>query len=244
MSPGRFVADNSSELALATRMRRARFRILEGLIRSLVPPVRILDVGGTEVYWRMMGLQATADVEVVLLNTERASPSLPGFSSVQGDARALSGIGDGEFDIVFSNSVIEHVGGIDDQRRMANEVRRVGRMYCVQTPNRHFPIEPHFLFPFFQFLPVEARIWLVRRFSLGWFKAAPDEMRARELVTGIRLLTRREVQALFPEAVLFDEKVLGLVKSFVAYTPVRSSRTSPASNPRSGEVAGGPEPAA
>ena len=58
---------------------------------------------------------------------------------------------DKSFDAVFSNSVIEHVGTFEDQKMMANEVIRVTNFYFIQTPNLYFPIEPHFLVPFFQF---------------------------------------------------------------------------------------------
>jgi hypothetical protein len=34
----------------------------------------------------------------------------------------------------------------------------------------------------------------------------------------IRLLTRTEMISLFPEAILYEEKYLGFVKSFVAYS--------------------------
>jgi hypothetical protein len=124
---------------------------------------------------------------------------------------------DRSFDIVFSNSVIEHVGDHHDQLRMAEEVRRVGKRYFVQTPNKYFPIEPHFLFPFFQFLPLGLRVRLMQNFHLGWFPKTPERQKAREIVTGIRLLDRCEFRSLFPDATIYDEKVLGITKSFVAY---------------------------
>jgi len=53
---------------------------------------------------------------------------------------------DNEFDICFSNSVIELVGSFEDQRKFANEIRRVGRKLWVQTPARSFFFEPHYLY--------------------------------------------------------------------------------------------------
>ncbi|HJP60817.1 MAG TPA: hypothetical protein VJ865_12495, partial [Gemmatimonadaceae bacterium] len=115
-------------------------------------------------------------------------------------------------------SVIEHLGPrFEDQRRMADEVRRVGKRYFVQTPNRYFPIEPHFLTPGFQFLPVPARVWLVTHFNVGWYRRFPDVASARQEVESICLLSRNQVRDLFPEAGIFEEKILGLTKSFVAY---------------------------
>lgn len=100
---------------------------------------------------------------------------------------------------------------------MAREVKRVGARYFLQTPNRHFPIEPHFLFPYFQFLPVPARVWLLQHFRLGWRSRIRDAGKARASVESVRLLSKAELIALFPDASLFEEKMVGLTKSFVVY---------------------------
>ena len=121
------------------------------------------------------------------------------------------------FDIVFSNSVIEHVGGPDDWRRMADEIRRVGKSYFVQTPNRYFPIEPHYMFPFFQFLPLGVKAWLLENFALDWGGRAATHERALQLARGVELLPFREFSAMFPGAAIYRERVLGLTKSFTAY---------------------------
>jgi hypothetical protein len=129
----------------------------------------------------------------------------------------MSGIADRQYDVVFSNSTIEHVGTWDDQKRAAAEIRRVGKRYFVQTPNRYFPIEPHFLVPGFQFLPVWLRAGLLSRTRLGWMPRAPDYMSARAEVEQIRLLTRREMCVLFPGASLHIERFGLLAKSFVCH---------------------------
>ena len=84
---------------------------------------------------------------------------------------------------------------------MAREVERVGRRYFVQTPNRYFPIEPHFLFPGFQFLPLAVQVGLVRRFALGYHEALPDRDEALEAVREIRLLDAARDAAAVPGGV-------------------------------------------
>ena len=213
----RTLADNSRPDSMASRMRRKRFALFLSLLESVEGPVRILDIGGTQQFWNvMMGSEPTR-LRITLLNVVHQTVSSSAFVSAVGDARHLEGIGDGEFDVVFSNSVIEHVGTYEDQRRMADEVRRVGKRYFVQTPNRRFPIEPHFLFPFFQYLPVAARAWLLSSFNVGWYRRIPDKQAARREVESIQLLTRSRFAKLFPGATLYEEKILGLTKSFVAF---------------------------
>ena len=215
---GRLLRGSSRILTLlSAKLRRKRFRLFETLLSQLQEPIHILDVGGTQSSWDLMSLSPTSAVSVTLLNLRHESVSLPNFSSVIGDARDMTSFADARFDVVFSNSVIEHVGGFEDQRRMAREVQRVGKRYFVQTPNRHFPIEPHFLFPFFQFLPVQARVRLVRHFALGWYPRAPDNESARRMVEEIRLLTKQELLTLFPGASVFEENFLGMTKSFTFY---------------------------
>jgi len=211
------LADNRRADSLANRFRRRRFRFFESLLEPLAKPVRILDVGGTEGFWRHMNAVGDPRWEVTLLNLTSDHADVRGMTAVAGDARDLSQFAAGEFDVVFSNSVIEHLRNEADQRRMAREVRRVGTRYFVQTPNRYFPVEPHFLFPGFQFLPVSARVALVRRFALGYHDAIPDPEAARRAVTEIRLLGAGELGDLFPGARIYRERVLGLTKSLVAY---------------------------
>lgn len=100
---------------------------------------------------------------------------------------------------------------------MANEIKRVGKRYFVQTPNLYFPIEPHFVFPFFQFLPVEVRVWLISHFDLGFYEKITDKQTAIEAVTSITLLNKKKFISLFPEANLFEEKIFGITKSFIVY---------------------------
>src|SRR6266550_9168705 len=203
--------------SLSTRLRRRRFAFFEALLDRLPKPVSILDVGGTPDFWQMMDSSEREDIEITLLNLIAIQRPPARFRCVVGDARNLTRFGDREFDVVFSNSVIEHVGNYADQQKMAEGVRRVGKRYFVQTPNRNFPIEPHFLVPLFQFLPITGRAWLLNHFDLGWYKREPDYQAAKREVEAIRLLTEGELMRLFPEGVLCKERFFGFTKSLTVY---------------------------
>jgi hypothetical protein len=202
-------------------MRRQRVALFRRLTEALNDHVRVLDVGGTEEFWNQAVDDGLPKIDVTLLNLKKVEITRQGFRSVVGDARSLSEFADGEYDVVFSNSVIEHLGSLDGQAAMASECQRVGQHYFIQTPNRYFPIEPHFLFPFFQFLPRQARVRLVRRFDLGWMGRHPDPVQAAAVVDEIRLMTRRELERLFPGGMVWTERFAGMAKSFVVYGGAR-----------------------
>jgi len=215
----RSVADHRDQRSLAHRLRLRRFgRFLE-LVARVPAPWAMLDVGGTPDFWRRMRFVPPPGCRIVLLNRRR--PDLdpdPGLEAVLGDATDMSMFGDRCFDVVFSNSAIEHVGDRAAQERMAAEVRRVGRRYVVQTPSYWFPLEPHFLLPGIQWLPAAARAEVVFRLRPGWYGAGVRSRgEAREAVDSIRLLRRWELARLFPEARIGVERLVGLPKSYVAY---------------------------
>ena len=173
------------------------------LFRRLIEPQpgeRAVDVGcGTA------GL-AVAEAALVVTGVDRHPGSgYPGAHFVQADATELP-FGDDEFDIAYSNSVIEHLQP-DLRRAYARELRRVARRWFVQTPNRWFPVEPHALLPFVHWLPRPAGRALWR---LGVSGDPYDE---------VRLLDARELRRLFPDAVIFRERAGPLTKSLVAAGP-------------------------
>ncbi len=211
----RAIADNENPTSRANAFRRARFRTFLELIAGLPRPVRIVDIGGTESYWHSMGLVAADEVEITLVNIVPVPVTLPNFTALTADACDLSLLADRSFDVAFSNSAIEHVPTPEGQRRMAAEIRRLAPRYYVQTPNRYFPLEPHYLFPFFQFLPVPVKASLLRTTRLGWAARAPTWKAAVDDARSIRLLDSRGFSRLFPDGVLSREMVAGLCKSLM-----------------------------
>jgi ubiquinone/menaquinone biosynthesis C-methylase UbiE len=109
---------------------------------------KILDVGGSAFNWMMLPFHPDLTILDVFEHRDKA-----GWAQyVVGDGCATT-FHDRQFDIVFSNSVIEHVGGLDRQRQFASECMRCGRAFFVQTPNRWFPVDTHTLLPFAHWLP-------------------------------------------------------------------------------------------
>jgi hypothetical protein len=212
----RRLADDDNADSLANRLRNRRFQLFEAFAAGLPRPLHILDIGGTNAFWEQRGWAGRCDIRITALNLEAEPRRFDNIDPAVGDATNLAQFGDRSFDIVFSNSVIEHLFCFENQRKMASEIQRVGKAYWVQTPNFWFPMEPHFHVPGWQWLPVRARVELIRRWKCGWRGPCPDSARARELVSEVRLLTRGEISALFPGAGLIPERIGGLVKSWTA----------------------------
>jgi hypothetical protein len=199
-------------------MQRFRERRMREFVArfGITAETRILDVGGTPANW----LLAPVRPRVTLLNMPRGQErGDPGFTFVSGDGCQLP-FRDQSFEIVFSNSVIEHVGSRDQQRRFAEEIRRVGKNFWVQTPNRRFPVEQHLLTPFVHWLPRHWQRALVTRWTLwDWIeRPSPDrrEYYIRHYLEDVRLLTARELGALFPDGEVVRERSLGWTKSLIA----------------------------
>ena len=177
----------------------------------------ILDLGGAYPYWDgLRAVWAGRNVAVTLVNMYPQTVDDPAFTTMIGDACDLSSVSDNAFDIVHSNSVIEHVGSWFDKRRMAAEIHRLAPIHFVQTPNYWFPLEPHFRAPIIHWLPRPLqRRWVMSR-KLGFFNRARDLDEAYRTLADSTLLDEAEMRALFPDSTLLRERFLFLVKSFTA----------------------------
>ncbi|HEU5267140.1 MAG TPA: hypothetical protein VFU35_10595, partial [Jatrophihabitans sp.] len=120
----------------------------------------------------------------------------------------------GTFDIVFSNSLLEHVGGHERRRRLAELVTASAPRYWVQTPYRYFPVEPHFVVPGMQFLPLGARAAIAERWHAGPRRLARAD--ALTMVEWIELIGIRQLRSYFPQADIEIERLAGLPKSIIA----------------------------
>lgn len=183
---------------------------------GITAETRVLDIGGTPDCWDLLEVRP----RLVLLNTPRAGEELAGAADwVAGDGRRLP-FADQSFDVVFSNSVIEHVGDRESQGRFAREVMRVGRACWVETPNRWFPVEQHLLTPLVHWLPRRWQQAIVPRWNvwsaLTRVSADRREFYIQHYLSEVRLLSAGELRALFPKSRIIRERFCGVTKSLVA----------------------------
>lgn len=210
---GGTVAQQHDQVSGQFRERRMNFFL--NRIRNIPRrPARILDLGGTMDFWQRQ--PKPEGFSITVLNVFEQSP-VAGVEVVLGDACDLGRYPDKFFDVVFSNSVIGHVGDWERQQQMAREIRRVARRYFVQTPNQDFPVDWRTLVPFFHWLSPQAQAWWFQRVPVGRYRRVQDAAEAFHLASRVRNLNRAEVQELFPEAKIFEERVAGLVKSFIIH---------------------------
>jgi len=202
------VVDPNHPTSLSSRARSARWAKFGAEFPEL-GDMRVLDLGGTPAYWRSAPVRPAAVTTVNLTAPEAPEEWL---TTVAGDACSFDGTG---YDLVVSNSLLEHLGGTERRRSFADVVHRAADRHWVQTPYRYFPVEPHWLFPGFQFLPVATRVAVTRRWRYG-HRHQPDPQRALRLVLEVELIGATEMGYLFPGSQVWHERVAGLTKSLVA----------------------------
>jgi hypothetical protein len=180
-----------------------------------IESMSVIDLGGTAEAWLRAPVRP-AQVHVVNLEPLSDETPVPWIHADQADACNLPyRISDSKYDLVYSNSVLEHVGGHVQRMRFAEAVHKLAERHWVQTPYRYFPIEPHWLFPGFQFLPLNVRAELSQRWPLVH---TPSHSRDEGLraAMGVELVSRAEMTFYFPGSMLRTERIAGMVKSLIA----------------------------
>ena len=177
--------------------------------------VAIVDLGGTREYWNILSEKVLNEknIRITIVNNESNTllAAEKHFTYVAADACCMAEFADNSFDLVHSNSVIEHVGGWERMEAFAHEVRRLAPEYFVQTPNFWFPLEPHYMLPCYHWLPVYMQIRI-----LGWKYRHQDFRESVMAQERIRLLSFKAFSTLFPDSVIYPERILIFTKSFVA----------------------------
>jgi hypothetical protein len=113
---------------------------------------------------------------------------------------------DKEFDWVFSNAVVEHVG--DDEARLifVNEMMRVAKHVFFTTPNKYFPVDAHSNAIFLH--------WNERLFYRWCEKNKPSITRHRMRLLSFRDLTTLLEHSRASRYVVHKNRVLGVPMTF------------------------------
>src|SRR3954454_9873886 len=176
---------------VSLRSRERKLRLFHELLRP-GPETTVVDVGVTDSgfgpdapdnFFEALYPWPERITAVGVTGLDSFAQAFPQVTVMRADGRELP-FPDGEFDLGFSNAVVEHVrGGKDEQRRFVHELCRVSHRVFITTPNRFFPLEVHTLLPFAHWLPRSAR----------------DRMlRARGFDDVLEPLGPRELASLFP----------------------------------------------
>lgn len=194
-----------------------------GLMRQACPalfddqPRTVLDLGGSRHFWSNLPIDLSLKRVVIYNISHSETQAADGSLAAQIPIKLYDGHrlpeADASFDIILSNSVLEHVP-LAQRAAFVREIHRVGRCFLVQTPAFEFPVEPHFIFPMLHWLPR----WLGKYLVLvsPWFLLSkPGKAHAYAYFDEIRLPSKREMAKLFPQAQLDRERVLGLTKSYL-----------------------------
>ncbi|HEX41434.1 MAG TPA: methyltransferase domain-containing protein [Phycisphaerales bacterium] len=195
------------------------------------PQTKILDLGssdGSHIAGVLRGLDVQpANVYIADVRQEavHGGHQRYGFTPVHLHEDGPLPFPDRFFDIVFCSSVLEHVTisksrlwecrsdrvfeklALEHQKAFADQIRRVGIGYFVQTPYRYFPIETHTWLPFVGYMLRRAQMAVIRAANRVWIKRTQPDW---------YLLSRRDMVQLFPEALIVPERVALLTKSLIA----------------------------
>jgi len=139
----------------------------------------------------------------------------PKVRLVFGDGRDLD-FPDNNFDIVFCNAVVEHVGNEREQRRFIHELVRVSKRAFITTPNYYFPMEVHTLIPFVHYLPRKMSFWIYRKLGRNFWAD----------LNYLNPLTPKKFVSLFPsgkQVRIFKQRILGIPHSLIAVVEKKTS---------------------
>lgn len=217
-------SDNSQGDSYSSSFRRRRMEQLAALLKkNELAGISILDIGGTKNFWEMnlkyLPEGLVKEVDIVNLPPQKNDQlEINGvvLRFYEGNILVNPNFRKKKYDLVHSNSVIEHVGNLSSQKKMAESVFVMGNYYWIQTPAKSFPLEPHFYVPFFPYIPLGLRATILRRFDLGFHKKESDWLQSRIVCEDTRLITRKEYACLFPKAKILNEKILCFTKSYTA----------------------------
>lgn len=203
-----------SPTSVAATFRRRRWQMLTAEFPDL-ESMSVIDLGGRASTWLGAPVRP-ANVHIVNLEPPEEGATPNWIQVEHGNACELSAsVLERGYDLVFSNAVLEHVGGHANRSAFAASVHRLAARHWIQTPYRYFPIEPHWLFPWFQHLPIAVRAQISRHWPLVHTRAS-TRSQALQQVMEVELVSKTEMAAYFPNSLMLSERLGPFTKSLIA----------------------------
>lgn len=196
-------------------MRKKMFQFITQIMQP-APQISVLDVGvGAEDridgnFFEKMYPYANKIVAVGVEDASYLEHQFPGLKFHRLDGTSLP-FPDKHFDWVVSFATLEHVGNRDRQRQFIHELCRVGKSFCITTPNRWYPLEFHTILPFVHWLPPRWFRRICRMLGKEFFSKEEN----------LNLLGQKDVLGLFPAHAQVHTKnfyLLGLVSNLMFYS--------------------------
>lgn len=180
---------------------RARMRMFEFFMRVMTPieTTTILDVGVTcdenHPASNMLEYCYPYKKKITCVGVEDArhlERIYPGVQFLQIQPHQPLPFADKQFDITYSNAVLEHAGTRAGQTAFVRELCRVGKQVFITVPNRLFPVEHHTALPLLHYLPNPAFRAIARAFGLVFWSKEEN----------LNLFYPWEIVSFFPKDIL------------------------------------------
>jgi hypothetical protein len=219
--------------ALRRHTRAKRHRLFRDYVDRLPRPLRVIDLGGTAASWRDR-ISSDEGLDITLVNNHHIDKSNEGYDNsigfiteLRADVGELTADDLAGFDLVYSNSFLEHLESRDRQRAVAATVEASGRPFFLQVPNKNCPIDPHYPGPalFAARYPKPVLAWLLTRSGLGSGTREPDIEAANRRLRYYTPIGYRDLARLFPGATITREWTFGFNPSLIATRPLETLAT-------------------
>jgi hypothetical protein len=212
-----------------TKAATKRSELFRQFLQAFASPIRIIDLGGTVSMWERWGLDKEAGLRIDLVNSfpidvngRDLVPATSNFRKVNADVASLRPDDYRQYDLVFSNSMLEHLTSRDLQRSVAQAILTSGRPFFIQVPNKHSLIDPHFahpLAPFFAAWPRSLQARALSLSALGSGSKASSVEHAERRLAYYNPISKRDLVELFSAGspTLAIERTLGVPISIVVW---------------------------
>jgi hypothetical protein len=187
-------------------------------------PIRLIDLGGTASFWQRWSIPDDGSLLITLINNHHIDKeaigydnSLPFIKEINGDVTTLTASDYSAYDVIFSNSMIEHLDSFEKQKLLCQNIENSGLPYFIQVPNKKSIIDPHFphpLVPFFAMYPknVQARLLTIYGFNGGRSKSHAESINRMKYYNPI---SKKMFEELLPSGLLVTESFLGVSQSLI-----------------------------